>query len=70
METIDQEMMEIMVADYLADHPEYADDPIILDGNPYQDEDGWHQDAHDEEHTYILSVDVYGDVYISTVYTR
>lgn len=56
---IDREEFEIMVSDYMADHagdPDWAEDPICLDGEPYYDEDlaSWTQDAQTEKHAFQL----------------
>lgn len=61
------EMMESMVDDFLVDqNNEESDDPIVLDGKPYLDDDTgeWTQNAHDSEHEYTLVADKDGNIKI------
>lgn len=48
-------LMESMVQDWLADNSPEMDD-LILDREPYFSEElnEWQQEAHDEEHDYLL----------------
>lgn len=63
---IDKDIMEMMVYDFLIDIGNDADDdPLILDGHPYCDEDGiWTQEAHDSKHCYTLNPDSDGNINI------
>ena len=64
---MDEEMMEIMVNEFLLDENNAdSDDPIILDGKPYVDDETgeWTQDAHDSEHSYTLVADKDGNIKI------
>lgn len=53
---MNEELMEIMVADFIADHFDEMED-LILDGKPYYDAEleQWVQDAHDNKNTYTLA---------------
>jgi hypothetical protein len=63
---IDKDIMEMMVHDFLIDIENDADDdPLILDGHPYCDEDGlWTQEAHDSKYCYTLHPDSDGNIHI------
>lgn len=52
---MDKETMSLMVEDFIFSGGEELSG-LVLDGEPYFDEesDEWRQDAHDEQHTYIL----------------
>lgn len=54
-----------MVADFLADRGNDADeDPIILDSEPTIEDGIWTQAAHDSAHDYTLSPDAEGNIRI------
>lgn len=69
----ESDMMDNMVQEYLIDHAdENEDDPLILDGKPYIDEDSgkWTQEAHDSGHDYALVAEKDGNIYIEGVSSR
>ena len=64
---MDREMMELMVDDFLIDQNNAeSDDPLVLDGAPYLDEDTgeWTQNAHDARHNYTLTADPDGNIMV------
>ena len=61
------EMMQNMVDEFLIDqNNDDSDDPIILDGKPYLDDDTneWTQEAHDSKGSFILVARPDGNIYI------
>lgn len=65
-EPMDEEMMEIMVDDWLADNAEEMAD-LKLVGEPYfnNDLDCWCQDAEDADHDYTLTAGEDGNIRIN-----
>lgn len=60
----------VMVEDFLADHAdEYADDPIVLEGEPVYDKDccEYVQPCHDSNGDYLLVPHANGEVTIESV---
>ena len=62
------DMMDNMVQEFLIDRSNDEDeDPIILDGKPYFDDDTneWAQEAHDSKSSFTLVARKDGNIYIA-----
>ena len=68
MEDYEKDLFEIMIYDFMADHPEYSD--LLIGGVEKDDSGGWVSYAEDDTKIYLLHDTGDGNIALDYVATK